>query len=113
MIIAAGHEGTLKPALKSINLSSHGYPGDHNLPFCMNLAIERTDAACSKAVVWVGKGKSTMKPARMKRFEMKREDLARVLAERGRLSQGEAQDELDRLVHGIVRSLRRGRAAEM
>ena len=49
----------------------------------------------------------------MKRFGVKREDLARALAERSRLTQGEAQDELDRLVHGIVRSLRQGRAAEM
>jgi nucleoid DNA-binding protein len=49
----------------------------------------------------------------MKQFDMKREDLARVLAERSQLTQGEAQDELDRLVHGIVRSLRRGRVAEM
>ncbi len=49
----------------------------------------------------------------MKKFDIKREDLARALAERSRLTQGEAQDELDRLVHGIVRSLRRGRAAEM
>lgn len=44
---------------------------------------------------------------------MKRKDLARALAERSRLTQGEAQDQLDRLVHKIVRSLRRGRVAEM
>jgi len=49
----------------------------------------------------------------MKRLDMKREDLTRALAERGRLSRGEAQDQLDRLVHRIVRSLRRGRPAEM
>jgi len=49
----------------------------------------------------------------MKQFDMKREDLARALSERSQLTQGEAQDELDRLVHGIVRSLRCGRVAEM
>lgn len=49
----------------------------------------------------------------MKRFEMNRENLAVALARRGRLPQGQAQDEVDRLIHGIVRSLRRGHAAEM
>jgi nucleoid DNA-binding protein len=44
---------------------------------------------------------------------MKTKDLARALAERNRLTQGEAQDQLDRLVHKIVRSLRRGRVAMM
>jgi nucleoid DNA-binding protein len=44
---------------------------------------------------------------------MKREDLARALAERKRLTQGEAQEELDRMLHAIVRSLRQGQAAEM
>jgi nucleoid DNA-binding protein len=44
---------------------------------------------------------------------MKRKDLARALAERSRLTQGEAQDQLDLLVHKIVRSLRQGRVAEM
>lgn len=44
---------------------------------------------------------------------MKRIDLARALAERNRLTQGEAQDQLDRLVQKIVRSLRQGRVAKM
>jgi nucleoid DNA-binding protein len=44
---------------------------------------------------------------------MKRKDLARALAERNRLTQGEAQDQLDRVVHKIVVSLRQGRAAKM
>lgn len=49
---------------------------------------------------------------------MKRGDLARALAERSRsagtaLSEGQAQDELDRLVHGIVTGLREGRPVEM
>ncbi|HEV2200424.1 MAG TPA: HU family DNA-binding protein [Bryobacteraceae bacterium] len=44
---------------------------------------------------------------------MKRKQLARALAERNRLTHGEAQDQLDRLVHKIVRSLRQGRAAKM
>jgi nucleoid DNA-binding protein len=44
---------------------------------------------------------------------MKRKDLAHALAERNRLTQGEAQDQLDRVVHEIVRSLRQGRVAEM
>lgn len=49
----------------------------------------------------------------MKPIDIKREDLARALAERNLLTEGEAQDELDRVVHRIVRSLRRGRAAAM
>ena len=44
---------------------------------------------------------------------MKRKDLARALAQRNRLTEGEAQDQLDRLVHAIVTRLRQGRAAEM
>jgi len=44
--------------------------------------------------------------------------LARALARRSegtgkQLTEGQAQDELDRMVHGIVTSLRRGRPAEM
>jgi nucleoid DNA-binding protein len=49
----------------------------------------------------------------MKQAELKREDLARTLAERSPLSNSQAQDELDRLVHGIVTSLRQGLATEM
>ena len=49
----------------------------------------------------------------MKPQELKREDLARTLAERSPLSESQAQDELDRLFHGIVTSLRQGRATEM
>jgi flavin-dependent dehydrogenase len=54
----------------------------------------------------------------MTRFGVKRGDLARALAQRSegtgkQLTEGQAQDELDRLVHGIVTSLRRGRPAEM
>jgi hypothetical protein len=51
---------------------------------------------------------------------LKREDLARALAERfrtsgggGKWTNGQARDELDGLVHGIVVSLRQGRIAEM
>ena len=49
---------------------------------------------------------------------MRRGDLARALAERSRgtgqqLTEGQAQDELDRMVYAIVTSLRRGRCAEM
>jgi hypothetical protein len=39
MIIAVTHEDTLKPALKSINLSIHRHYYEDNLLFCMNLAI--------------------------------------------------------------------------
>ena len=49
----------------------------------------------------------------MKRFGVKRADLARALAQRSPLTEGQAQDELDRLVHGIVTRLRQGRPAEM
>jgi hypothetical protein len=54
----------------------------------------------------------------MTRFGVKRGDLARALAQRSegtgkQLTEGQAQDELDRMVHGIVTSLRRGRPAEM
>jgi hypothetical protein len=49
---------------------------------------------------------------------MKREDLARALAARSRstgkqLTEGQARDELDRVIHGIVTSLRQGHPAEM
>jgi len=50
---------------------------------------------------------------------VRREDLARALAERSRksdgggLTNGQARDELDRLVHGILTNLRQGRRAEM
>ena len=44
---------------------------------------------------------------------MKRKDLARELAERNLLTEGEAEDQLDRLMHKIVRSLRQGRPAKM
>jgi hypothetical protein len=49
----------------------------------------------------------------MKRFGLKREDLARALAQRGPLTEGQAQDELDRVVHRIVTNLRQGRPAKM
>lgn len=49
----------------------------------------------------------------LKEIDMKRDDLARALAVRGRLTEGEAQDELDRVVHRIVKNLRQGRPAEM
>lgn len=46
-------------------------------------------------------------------FEVNRVDLARALAERGVVTQEEAQDELDRVVHGVLRDLRRAGVAEM
>jgi hypothetical protein len=54
----------------------------------------------------------------MTRSEVKRGDLARALAKRSRatgkqLTEGQARDELDRMVHDIVISLRQGRPAEM
>jgi nucleoid DNA-binding protein len=59
----------------------------------------------------------------MKRLGVKRGDLARVLAERSRLTGREltpreltlaqAQDEVDRVVHAIVTRLRQGQRAEM
>jgi len=49
----------------------------------------------------------------MKPQELKREDLARTLAERSPLNESQAQDELDRLFHGIVTSLRQGLTTEM
>jgi hypothetical protein len=54
----------------------------------------------------------------MTRFGVKRGELARALAQRSegtgkQLTEGQAQDELDRMVHAIVTSLRRGRPAEM
>jgi nucleoid DNA-binding protein len=49
----------------------------------------------------------------MKRAEVKRQDLAKTLAERSSLSAGQAQDELDRVVHDVVTSLRQGQPTEM
>ena len=49
----------------------------------------------------------------MKRSGVKSGDLARTLAERTDLTEGQAQDELDRMVHRIVTSLRQGRRVEM
>jgi nucleoid DNA-binding protein len=49
----------------------------------------------------------------MKPTEVKREDLVRTLAERSPLSESQAQEELDRMVHGIVTSLRKGLSTEM
>lgn len=49
----------------------------------------------------------------MKHFGVKREDLARALAERRLVTRGEAQDALDRVVHEVIENLRRDGAAEM
>jgi len=49
----------------------------------------------------------------MKRTDVKRQDLARTLSERSSLSEGQAQDEFDRVVHDVVTSLRQGQPAEM
>ena len=49
----------------------------------------------------------------MKHREVKRQDLARTLAQRSPLSESQAQDELDRVVHDVVTSLRQGLPAEM
>ena len=49
----------------------------------------------------------------MKQFGVKREDLARALAERRLVTREEAQDALDRVVHDVIKTLRRGGAAEM
>lgn len=44
---------------------------------------------------------------------MKREELARQLAERRHISRAEACDELDQMVHQILKALRQGEPADM
>jgi nucleoid DNA-binding protein len=45
--------------------------------------------------------------------DMKREDLARQLAERRHISRAEACDELDQVVHQILKALRHGESADV
>jgi len=54
-----------------------------------------------------------MKRMEIKRIDVRRQDLARTLAARSPLSESQAQDELDRVVHDVITSLRRGLPAEM
>jgi nucleoid DNA-binding protein len=49
----------------------------------------------------------------MKRTGMKREELARTLARRARVSSATARDQVDELVHGILEALRGGRPVEL
>jgi nucleoid DNA-binding protein len=44
---------------------------------------------------------------------MKRQEIARQLAQSGHMSRAEACDELDQVVHKILLSLRHGQAAEV
>jgi nucleoid DNA-binding protein len=44
---------------------------------------------------------------------MKREDLARKLAQETRQSSAEARDQIDALVHEILKSLRAGKSVEL
>lgn len=44
---------------------------------------------------------------------MKKEEIARRLARESGLTQAEAADRLDRVVHGILSNLRRGRKATL
>jgi nucleoid DNA-binding protein len=45
--------------------------------------------------------------------EMKREELARVLSRQTNLSRAAAQDQIDELVHRILKTLREGRPVEL
>ena len=54
-----------------------------------------------------------MRPPSNTTLDLRRKELARELAERGSLTKEEAQDELDRVVHGVIQNLRRAGAAEM
>ncbi len=44
---------------------------------------------------------------------MKKSDLARILAKQSKVSRAEAADQLDRVVHEIINSLRQGHAARL
>lgn len=44
---------------------------------------------------------------------MKKSDLAQRLAERSKLTPAEAADRLDRVVHSILKKLRRGKGASL
>ena len=44
---------------------------------------------------------------------MQKSDLAKELARRMRLTRAEAADELDRVVHGLMRRLKKGEAASL
>ncbi len=82
----------------------------------MGVNLDRTEAY---TLVLVSKSILTCTMAFVRRHvtgtcpDLKREDLARALAERSLLTREEAQDELDRVVHGVIQKLRRGGAAEM
>ena|SRR5579883_2082371 len=96
-ILPARHEAWLKPELKPVHTAIPRLIGKKIFFFA--------------TLIRLGSGPGRFPAYRMVR--MKRGDLAKRLARETRRSNAEAQDQIDALIHRILKDLREGRPVEL